>query len=72
VDRPAERAGLPEPDLIEQDEDHVGGPFGALTSKRGGALALRTSSSVMGAVLGSGMGKTVWPSLTPRPGQAPG
>ena len=32
-----------------------GAPFGAVTSKRGGAFALRTSSSVIGARLGSGI-----------------
>src|SRR5438132_14417738 len=36
-----------------------GAPFGALTSKRGGALALRASSSVIVGGLGSGTGSTV-------------
>src|SRR5881275_468567 len=36
-----------------------GAPFGALTSKRGGALALRASSSVIVGGLGSGTGRTV-------------
>src|SRR5882724_7304724 len=36
-----------------------GAPFGALTPKRGGALALRASSSVIVGGLGSGTGRTV-------------
>src|SRR5437660_2210924 len=36
-----------------------GDTFGALTSKRGGALALRASSSVIVGGLGSGIGNTV-------------
>src|SRR5437762_2198023 len=42
----------------------LGAPFGALTSKRGGALALRASTSVMGLSLGSGIGRTVRSSLS--------
>src|SRR4051794_2379775 len=34
-----------------------GAPFGAFTSKRGGALALRASSVVIGERFGSGMGR---------------
>src|SRR3954452_10090219 len=33
-----------------------GAPFGALTAKRGGAVALRASSSVAGGGVGSGVG----------------
>jgi hypothetical protein len=36
-----------------------GAPVGALTSNRGGAFALRTSSVAIGAILGSGIGKIV-------------
>ena len=36
-----------------------GAPSGALTSKRGGALALRASSVVICGVIGSGIGSTV-------------
>ena len=37
----------------------LGAPCGAFTSKRGGALALRASSSVIGVTFGSGIGSTV-------------
>ena len=37
----------------------LGALAGALTSNRGGALALRASSSVIGASFGSGIGRTV-------------
>ena len=37
----------------------LGAPAGALTSKRGGGVALRTSSSVYTGLTGSGMGSTV-------------
>ena len=37
----------------------LGAPFGALTSNRGGAFALRASSSVIVGGGGSGMGSTV-------------
>src|SRR5262245_31511284 len=37
----------------------LGAPFGALTSKRGGALALRASISVIAGYFGSGTGRTV-------------
>jgi hypothetical protein len=37
----------------------LGAPSGALTSKRGGGVALRTSSTVEGGYSGSGIGSTV-------------
>ncbi len=35
-----------------------GAPFGAFTSNRGGAFALRASISVIGSCFGSGIGRT--------------
>ncbi len=57
--RAAKGARLSEPDIIEQNDDDVRCSFGALTSKRGGGLALRASSSVMVGGCGSGTGSTV-------------
>src|SRR5215470_6822822 len=37
----------------------LGAPAGAFTSKRGGGVALRASSSVIGGYVGSGIGNTV-------------
>ena len=59
VARTAEGAGLSETDIVKQDDHDVRRSRGALTSKRGGALALRASSSVIVGGCGSGTGNTV-------------
>jgi len=41
------RARLSEADVVQQNDDDVRRSLGRLTSKRGGALALRASSSVI-------------------------
>ena len=45
----------------------LGAPLGALTSNRGGALALRASSSVITGVRGSGIGRIVRSRAGPCP-----
>jgi hypothetical protein len=57
--RAAKGAGLSEADVVEQNDDDVRCPLGALISKRGGALTLRASSSVIAGDCGSGTGSTV-------------
>jgi hypothetical protein len=57
--RPAKRARLSKANVVQQTTTTFGAPLGALTSKRGGALALRASSSVISGHLGSGIGNTV-------------
>jgi hypothetical protein len=37
---------VPESDVVDQEDDHVGSAGGRFTSKRGGALASRASSTV--------------------------
>ena len=41
-----------------------GAPFGALTSKRSGGVALRTSSTLLAGYLGSGIGSVIRTRMT--------
>ena len=60
LDRAAEGAAMwPKPMSSISTITTFGAPSGALTSKRGGALALRASSSLMTATAGSWIGRTV-------------
>jgi len=56
---PPKVLGWPNPMSSMRTRTTLGAPLGAFTSKRGGALALRTSSSVTGSGLGSGTGSTL-------------
>src|SRR5579864_2907702 len=49
----------PNPRLSSRITSTLGAPCGALTSNRGGGVALRTSSSVIGEYCGSAIGNTV-------------
>src|SRR4029079_8726594 len=55
---PPKVLGCPKPMSSIRTITTLGAPFGALISKRGGALALRASSSVIGLSCGSGIGRT--------------
>src|SRR5271166_2246730 len=54
----------PNPTSSSKTMTTFGALAGAFTSKRGGALALRTSRTVTGVIFGSGIGRTVRSSLS--------
>src|SRR5207249_10805913 len=56
---PPNALGCPKPMSSCKTTTTLGAPFGAFTSNRGGALALRASSSVIVGGVGSGTGSTV-------------
>ena len=64
VNGPTERAGHAEAHIIEHDEQDIRRAGGALTSNRGGGVALRASNSVMGGRFGSGIGSIVRSNLS--------
>ena len=59
IDRPAEGARLAKSHVVDQHDEDIGAPAGALTSNRGGGVALRASNTVLCGILGSGIGSTV-------------
>src|SRR6476619_5486447 len=59
VNGPPNALDMPNPISSSITRSTFGAPAGALTSIRGGGVALRASNVVIGLILGSGMGSTV-------------
>ena len=56
---PPKELGTPKPMSSIRTSSTFGAPAGAFTSKRGGGVALRTSSSVIGGYVGSAIGRWI-------------
>jgi hypothetical protein len=67
---PPNGAEWPKPMSSRRTITTFGAPFGAFTSKRGGAVALRASTSMMAGYSGSGTGNTVRSSVPAAAGAA--